>query len=281
MKRALSARRVLVFAILAAVCTAAVGVEAQFRRGRRGFGFENARMATPQDLDGTFQFCRIVFQSDFRGDSDGNWSVDYPRADINLSLRLAELTKTRVGRTPAGEPNHLLIRLTDPTLFGCPLIVMSEVGAASLSDEEALRLREYLQKGGFLWADDFWGTAAWNWWEAQLRKALPAREYPIVDLRPDHPLFRTQLEVPKTPQISSINFWAGSGGQTSERGADSADVHTRAVVDDHGRIMVLMTHNTDFGDAFEREAENPEYFLNFSVPGYAFGIDALLYALTH
>ena len=45
--------------------------------------------------------------------------------------------------------------------------------------------------------------------------------------------------------------------------------------------MVLITHNTDFGDSFEREADDPTYFLNFSVPGYAFGINTLLYAMTH
>jgi hypothetical protein len=52
-------------------------------------------------------------------------------------------------------------------------------------------------------------------------------------------------------------------------------------VDRHGQIMVLMTHNTDFGDSFEREADDPQYFYQMSVPGYAFGINALLYALSH
>ena len=55
----------------------------------------------------------------------------------------------------------------------------------------------------------------------------------------------------------------------------------RAIDDDHGRIMVLMTHNTDFGDAYEREGDNHEYFERFSVPGYAFGVNVLLYAMTH
>jgi hypothetical protein len=72
-----------------------------------------------------------------------------------------------------------------------------------------------------------------------------------------------------------------TGGNTSERGADSAEPHVRAILDDHGRVMVLMTHNTDFGDSFEEEATNHEYFLQFSVPGYAFGIDALVYSMTH
>ena len=60
-----------------------------------------------------------------------------------------------------------------------------------------------------------------------------------------------------------------------------AVAHVRAIHDDHGRIIVLMTHNNDFGDAFEEEATNHDYFLRFSVAGYAFGVDTLVYALTH
>ena len=124
-------------------------------------------------------------------------------------------------------------------------------------------------------------ASAWAWWEEQLRQALPADEFPIVDITPPHPLYQTQFVVKETPQIASINFWYGNGGSTSERGADSAEVHTRAIVNDQGHIMVLMTHNTDLGDSFEREGDDPTYFLNFSVPGYAFGINTLLYAMTH
>jgi uncharacterized protein DUF4159 len=159
--------------------------------------------------------------------------------------------------------------------------MMTEVGSASFSAEEATQLRLYLDKGGFLWADDFWGNYAWEWWVGQLRKALPADQYPIVDLPPDHPLYHTLFDVATTPQIPSIGYWAQSNGGTSERGAESATVHTRAVLDQHGRIMVLMTHNSDFGDSFEREGDDPQYFYTMSVPGYAFGINTLLYSFTH
>jgi len=263
------------------VCALAGRVEAQRRRGRGGGGrsFFNARIATDTDFDGGFHFCRVVFRSDFRGDG-GGWNVDWPRADINLTTRLSELTRTDISTT-GGEPNPLLVRLTDDTLFQCPFIMMTEVGSAFLDEKESVRLREYLLKGGFLWADDFWGSFAWDWWEAQLRKALPAGDFPIINLQNPHPLFTAQFNVKKTPQIASINFWAGSGGGTSERGADSAVAESRAIVDAHGRIMVLMTHNTDIGDSFEREADDPQYFLTMSVPGYQYGVNALLYALTH
>ncbi|HXH24667.1 MAG TPA: DUF4159 domain-containing protein [Vicinamibacterales bacterium] len=269
-------RRGLLIVLALVMLALAVRVDAQFRRS-----FFRLRYATPQDFDGGFNFCRVHFRSDFRGDADGDWSVDWPRADINLSIRLAELTKTRVSFAPSGEPNYLLVRLTDDVLFNCPFIMMTEVGSAYISDEEAARLREYLLKGGFLWADDFWGSYAWEWWVGQFSRVLPPSEYPIVDLEPTHPLFRSQFVVEKVPQISSINFWARSGGGTSERFEDSAVAHARAVLDRHGNIMVLMTHNTDIGDSFEREADDPQYFYTMSVPGYAFGVNTLLYALTH
>jgi hypothetical protein len=268
-------------AILILALTAATTVYAQFGRGGfGGRGFGNARKATVEDFDGTFQFCRVAFGRDFRGDG-GSWSVDFPRADINLSIRLSELTSTRVGRDASNTPNHLLVELTDPELFQCPFVMMTNVGAASLSAREVAHLRDYLLKGGFVWADDFWGSEAWDWWEAQLRRVLPASEYPLVDLPPDHPLFHAQFDVKATPQIANIGYWSRSGGDTSERGADSATVHTRAILDPQGRIMVLSTHNTDLGDSFEREGDDPRYFYVMSVPGYAFGINTLLYAMTH
>jgi len=272
--RWLTRGRVLAAILVVAGLAVAARVEAQFFRN-----FRSVRIARPADIDGTFQFCRIMFSDNPRGDG-GDWSVDWPRADINLSIRLSELTKTTVGRAPAGDPSHLLMRLTDETLFRCPFIMMTEVGSLYVNDEEAERLREYLLKGGFLWADDFWGSYAWEVWEEEIHKVLPASEYQIVDVPLNHPLFRSQFEMKEgAPQISAIGNW--QRGVLSERGADSAEVHVRAIVDKHDRIMVLITHNTDFGDSYEREGDNPEYFYQMSVPGYAFGINTILYAMTH
>ena len=57
--------------------------------------------------------------------------------------------------------------------------------------------------------------------------------------------------------------------------------HLRAVRDAHGRIIVVMTHNTDLSNSWERETEDPRYFQQFSVEGYGLGINVLLYAMTH
>jgi hypothetical protein len=238
------------------------------------------RYVPADSYTGSFLFCRISFRNQ-RGGDGGGWDVDTDRADVNLSFRLAELTKTPISYDPANQIRHIIIRLTDPELYRCPFIMMTEPGGAFLDPAEAAALRDYLQKGGFLWADDFWGERAWDIWAGELAKALPSAQYPIVDLPIEHELFHALYDVKDAPQIPSLGFWLGTGGGTSERLMDSRVVHVRAVLDDHQRIMVLMTHNTDFGDAFERETFDRGYFLEFAARGYAFGVNALIYAMTH
>src|SRR5918993_1298778 len=145
----LMTRRRVAGVLLALVAIAvAVRVEAQFRQR----GLVNPRVAVDDDFDSSFQFCRVAFRSDPRGDG-GGWQVDSPWAEVNLSIRLSELTKTTVKRLPSGEPHFVLMRLSDDVLFRCPFIMMTEVGNAFLDETEAERLRTYLRKGGFLWAD--------------------------------------------------------------------------------------------------------------------------------
>jgi hypothetical protein len=252
----------------------------QGRRGGVAGGFRGyGRFASVADFDGNFQFCRLVVREAANGDGAG-WSVDYPRADINLSIRLSELTRTPVGMD-SGQPRPLLVNLGEPEVLAhCPFVMMTEPGRAYFTPEEAVTLREYLLRGGFLWADDYWGQYAWDFFENQLRQVLPSASYPIVDLPRDHPIFHQVFDASAVPQIPGIGYWDGENG-TWERSPRESTPHIRAINDAGGRVMVLLTHDTDFGDSYERESELPEYFMKFSVPGYAFGINAIVYSMTH
>ena len=269
------AKKLVALGVVIVVAATAV-LEAQ-RRGRRGGMYGIKR---PDDItwNGDFTFCRLAFNEAYDGDG-GGWGVDYPRADMNLPTRLSELTRAPVNFDPSHEVNHVVIQATDPELFRCPFVMITEVGATFFDDQEAKALREYLQKGGFIWADDFWGTYAWSHWEREVRKVLPASEYPIIDVPMNHSIFHTLFDAKRFPQIPSIG-WIYSG-TTSERGADSATPEARAVLDQKGRVMMFISHNTDFGDSYERESDDPTYFYNFSVEGYAIGINILLYSMTH
>ncbi len=281
MVRVPSARRFLrvATALVLAALVVLAGREALARQRRLGVS-NRYPIPTESSFDGGFNFCRIAFQTG-RFRRGGSWVVDYPRADVNLSIRLSELTKTRISRDGEREPRHFVLPLTDPSLFRCPFVMMTEPGGLTLDDQEVARLREYLLKGGFLWADDFWGEIAWQNFEQEIRKALPAAEFDLRDLDGDHPLFRTQFPVQAVKQIPSINFWAGTGGDTSEWGIDSREPRARAFIDKAGRVVLLATHNTDYGDSWEREGDDPDYFQTFSIDGYAFGINVVLYAMSH
>jgi hypothetical protein len=267
--------------LLAAMMAVASYASAQFGGG---FGFgEPVRWAPPDMPDRNFTVCRLMYTSVRREANGGGWRTDYPYGEINLMTRLSELTKTPVSFNGARRPLQWVVRLTDDAIFGCPYTIASDVGTIGLTQQEADRLRLYLEKGGFLWVDDFWGTEAWAQWTRELAKALPPSEFPIEDVPMSDPIFSTQFNVTKIPQITNIQFWRGvRGSTTQERGADSPEAYFRAIRDKRdGRIMVAMTYNTDVADAWEREGEDPAYFYRFSPDGYALGINVLLYAMTH
>jgi hypothetical protein len=250
--------------------------------GLRGEQGDLAELPPPEWPDRHVAGCHILYTSVRRESNGSGWRTDYPWGQRNLLLRLSELTKTSVSRPAKGPPHVYLVRLTDPALFQCGFLMASDVGTIGLSHSEAAALGIYLRKGGFLWVDDFWGEAAWEQWTDQLGKAMPASEYTIEDVPLSDPIFHAQIEVKRVPQVSGIGFWRATGGRvTSERGAETAVAHFRAMRDRHGRIIVAMTHNTDLTNSWERETEDPAYFLQFSIEGYALGINVLLYAMTH
>lgn len=269
-------RMALGVAISSVLLASGGAVEPQRRGGgQRG----RSQIVTPWMYDGAYVFCRLAFREAPDGDG-GGWSVDYPKADLNFPFRMGQLTAAPISRDLRGEPNHVVVTPTDPHLFECPFVMMTEPAAAYFDPEEAATLREYLDKGGFLWADDFWGEYAWRAWERQLRKVLPASEFPIFDVPAGHMIRNIDFVIKDIPQVPSIDFWFRNGFRTSER-ADSGVPHMRAIQNERGHVIVLMTHNTDLGDAFEREGENRAFFDAFAARGYAVGINVFLYAMTH
>lgn len=232
--------------------------------------------------DARFKFTRVLYESVRRERGGQGWWTDYPDADRNFMRRFEELTTASVAKDEHGEPNHVVVRITEDDIFSFPFLFMSDVGTVGLTNAEAERLREYLLKGGFLYVDDFWGTYAWEHWEREIRRVLPQHDYPLFEIRPDHAMLHMLYDIEEIPQIPSIQHWRRSGdGQTSERGSDSQVPHLRAIADQSGRIMVVMSYNTDIADGWERETEEYEFFYQFSPAAYTLAINIVLYALTH
>jgi hypothetical protein len=239
-----------------------------------------AKWARAEDFDGSFHYCRGFYTSVYQEPGGMGWWTDYPAADNNFSVRLAELTKVHVKLDESRQPNFVVIPLDDPLLFRCPILFMEDVGTLQFTEDEVQGLRAYLLKGGFLWVDDFWGSQAWDQWTRQISRVLAREEYPLINIPPTHAIMHSLYDVQEIPQVPSINHWSRNR-DTSERGGDSRNVNFRGIQDAHGRLMVVMTHNTDIADSWEREGEDRQYFDLFSPRGYAIGVNFVLYAMSH
>jgi hypothetical protein len=270
---------------LGLLLAAAMTIQAQMQRGRQAAdprgGVPDWHIAPPFKHD-TFTFVRIQYDSwGGRGGWGGNrWAIDYPDAELNLSFRLQQLTSMKV------DPQGKVMPLTDPELPHYPFIYIVEPGRLYFSEPEVQALRRYLQNGGFLMVDDFWGEDEYANFYREIKRVLPERE--PVDLPLEHPIFNGVFELTQKPQIPAVNQGIRSlipgdpyYGITWER-PDAREPHYRAILDDRGRIMVMICHNTDLGDGWEREGESEAYFREFSEKyAYPLGINILFYALTH
>jgi hypothetical protein len=283
-------RRQQIVALILLGTLAATGVafaQRRFGGGFRGGGFREGSfpviMAPTEHMpDGNFVICRLAYRQIRREPSGIGWMTDYPYAEINLTTRFSELTKTRVSRTETSEPRHFVVQPSDPQLFNCPIVVASDAGTLGFTADEAENLRAYLLKGGFIWFDDFWGDAAWASFQREISKVMPPDEYPLEQIDINDPMLHSQFELDHIPQITNIQFWRGSGGrETSERGEETRTPYLHVIRDAKHRIVVVATHNTDVADSWEREGEDPEFFYQFSPNGYALGIDVLLLVMTH
>ena len=208
----------------------AIGVASGVLHGQRYFreGSFPARWAPRQMPDASFVICRVAYRQVRAEQSGIGWMTDYPYAEINLTTRLSELTKTTVSRDGGRQPNHYSVRLTDESLFNCPVLFMSDAGTVGFRDDEVENLRTYLLKGGFLWADDFWGSAAWNQFATQIARVLPSPDFIIEDVKLDDPMLRSMFEMKHIPQITNIRFWRMSGGRRPPSEATTATKSTSA-----------------------------------------------------
>jgi len=227
----------------------------------------------PDRSDG-FTLCRLRYTNVRRVRKSG-WGDDYPNGDFNFLQRLQELTTIKASRWNNGYPGFSNFTPMDPDLFRCPVLRMQNAANYEFTDQEAERMREYLLKGGFLWMDDNWDPD-FEYIRPNLSRILPG--YRIVDLPLEHPMFSALYRLDRLPQIPAINSWMRSG-QDSEIGP--SQVHYYGIFDDRDHLMVLVSMNSDVSDSWEREGDNPDYFVRYSPFGYSLGVDVVVWVLTH
>jgi hypothetical protein len=220
----------------------------------------------------TFFFTRAIYSSSRGGwgRGRGSWATDYPKADRQFLVVLKRLTNLDAYDLENAVP------LDDPALRRYPFLYALEVGRMELSQDEIHGLRDYLNAGGFLVIDDFWGPQEWSNFEVQMARVLPGR--PIVDVPRDHPLFTTFYEIDEILQVPNVGNGRRGGPTWECYGCETPEV--KGIFDDDGRLMVVINFNTDLGDAWEW-AEDPWYPLPYSTFAYQMGVNMIVYAMSH
>jgi hypothetical protein len=249
--------------------------------GFGGFGNSEAP-ATEFSPNAEFHFLRMEY-TDYmrrgfgnvsrRGRASGWWAQDWPDADEHFTKGVQRLTRMDVG-----DPQH--VSLTDEKLFDYPWIYATQVGYWVLSDEETSRLREFLLRGGFIMTDDFWDQGGQQEWEVfmeAMNRVLPGQ--PVTDIGLDDSVMHVLYDI----QQKDLMFIPGSrhldynGRVYQPPGTKSA---WRAMYDPKNRMVVAINFDTDIGDAWEF-ADVPYYPEGMTALAYRYGINYLMYSITH
>jgi len=221
--------------------------QSPYARGGRGFGFRGGGLW-----------------------SEGNtmWTQDYPRADRHFVLALRRLTRLHVRSVE--QP----VNLDEGGVGDWPWLYAVQTGHWQLTDTQAKTLREYLLRGGFFMADDFWGPTEWEIFMDSMKKVFPDRQ--VVELDNKEPIFHAVYDLDDRYQVASH----GSVMRGVSFKCDGCPDHWRGIFDDHGRLMVAMTFQSDVGDSWEW-ADDPYYPERYSALGIRIGVNYVIYAMTH
>jgi hypothetical protein len=199
-----------------------------------------------------------------------SWAVDYPKGDRYYASILRRLTTIDVRSVE--QP----VNLEDgDDVFHWPFLIVGLAGYWNLDDDMVVKLREYLERGGFLFCDSFFGSSQWAGFIEGMSRVFPDRN--IVDLPDDHPLYNSVYDLRSKQQVPNMNSLMRGGGGYLD---DGAVPRWRAILDDNGRVMVAIAFNNDISDSFQW-ADDPDYPAESATMGLRLGVNFAVYALTH
>lgn len=273
--------RLIVLALLSCLPIGGIAVAQEDFREYPGYERDYGAVASlPEDYDHAAEFIvgRLMFpqirSGRVLGAGGGNWrnggtawAVDYPAGDRFFAALLRRLS--RIDVRSVEQPVNLE---TEDDAYYWPFLISGLVGAWDLSDQHAEKLREYLLRGGFLLCDSFYGSNEWSVFEASIKRVFPNRQ--IIELPDGHPIFHIVYDLTERPQVPTA--------QHLPRGYrdDGAEPHWRAILDDDGRVMVMIAFNNDIADGWQR-ADEPGYPQSASTLAIHLGINFATYAMTH
>jgi len=221
--------------------------------------------------DGRFTFVRVRYNPAPGGYWPGrrpSWIHGYPLAERNLMKIMNEVSFL------GAHDDINTVTLDDPELFKYPIAYIIEVGWWTVTDREAAGLRAYLQKGGFLFVDDFkppgWRGLPGGGWEPfaeTMRRVLPDVQF--FDMEPTDPVFHVFFE------INGIDHFpqAYVSGNPVFKGIFEDN-------DRRKRLMAIINYNTDVSQYWEWSGRGLRPF-DQTNEAYKLGVNYLIYGLTH
>ncbi len=240
--------------------------------------YESGIPKVDENLSGRFTFVRVRFDtslsassflysfSNILGDGGPPWSHDYPVAGRHLMKIMGELSKIDANL----DINEPIVTFDDPVLFKFPFAYLCEVGFLNLTDEEIAGWREYLLRGGFLLVDDFRFPREFYKFREHVKRAFP--EYELKRLDASHPIFNCFFSI-KTLELNPIY----GGGYVSY---ETLIPEFWGLEDATGRLMMVVNYNYDVSD-FWQFSDNPFRPIEETNEAYKFGVNYIIYALTH
>lgn len=257
---------------------AAAGLIVCFLAGIASSQMRNGGRDTDADSsESEFRMARVIYRTFGGAGSHGFiqpwWAIDYPFAEEHFLPALRRYTKLSV----ADDSIHL--ELTDDRIFDYPFLFLQQPGRGNWrpTSQEAARLREHLLRGGFLLVDDLHSEYDWAIFQSAIRRVFPDR--PIVEIPEDDPLMHVFFDLDqRTPIPGKRHLRWTRGGQIVAQ--MEGPQHWRGIYDDQGRLMVVINFNMDMGDAWEH-ADDPYYPVPMTALAYKFGVNYVIYAMTH
>jgi len=215
-----------------------------------GLGLErvNVRLDKDGKLTGAFEYSLIV-------GTFYEWNTD-PTAVPGLFDELTRRTGLKA------QVDFISVGLDEERLLKNPFLVMTGNRYFRLTDEEIANLRRYLERGGFLYADDCGGAD--ESFRHLLKKVLG--KVRLEKLAPSHPVFSSFYRLPGVPKIIDLYH-----GEATAFGAYVG-----------GRLAVLYTYDTDVPCGWEKNPDGS--FVHLLTPAkhensIRMGVNILMYAL--
>lgn len=230
------------------------------------------RAPAPEPEPGEFHFTRMYY-NDYAGarggfgfSRGGWWQQDWDDAEVHFTANLTRLTRVNAGQ-------NQVVDLLDDRLFQYPWLYATQTGYWDLSDAELDQLREYLLRGGFLMCDDFWGEDEWWVFAQTMQRLFPDRD--MEELHGEDAVLHVVYEIDEFTQIPGLRHLRQLDYLQTQQPPKWFGIY-----DDNRRLMVGINYNQDVGDSWE-EANNPAYPVPMTTLGYRFGINYIIYAMTH